>query len=86
MRRIHPNLVAAVFIIVYLAIGLFISLIIKKNLFESKGFLVIALIGGVIINFLFVDKYYDKILEEKKEEAEFLNKAMENRKKLEDKE
>lgn len=86
MKRIHPRLVAAIYIIIYILFGLFISFIIKKDLFESKVYIIIGFIGITIINFLFVDNYYDKILEEEKEEAEFLNKALENRKKLEDKE
>ncbi len=84
MRRIHPRLAGAIFIIIYILFGLFISFIIKKDLFESKVYIIIGFIGITIINFLFVDKYYDKILEEKKEEEEFLKKANENRKKLEE--
>ncbi len=86
MRRIHPNLAGAVFILVYYSIGLLISLLIKVKLYESKIFIAVGFIGITVINFLFVDKYYDKIVEEKKEEEEFFNKAIENRKKLENKE
>lgn len=86
MRRIHPNLAGAVFILVYYSIGLLISLLIKVKLYESKIFIGIGFIGIFIINRLFINRYYDAIADEKREEKEFFKKAIENRKKMENKE
>ncbi len=84
MKRIHPRLAAAIFIYIYCLIGIFIDLIFHKNLFGNIIYILGGVTIGLIIHIIFEKKYYGDIIEEKKEEAEFFKKAIENRKKLEE--
>ena len=84
MRRIHPRLAGAIFIFLYNLIGGLVYFILHFNLYKYKIYYVIGLIGGLIIVSIIGHKYYGEILKETTEEENFLNKAIENRKKLEE--
>ena len=71
--KIHPRLAGAIFITIYCIIGAIVSYILKKNVFESKIVIGIGFVGIFIINRLFVNKYYDEIVEEKRREEEIFN-------------
>ena len=84
MKRIHPRLAGAIFAYIYFFIGFLIDLIFHKNLFGNIIYILGGATIGLIIHIIFGKKYYGDIIEEKKEEAEFFKKAIENRKKLEE--
>ncbi len=82
--KIHPRLAGAIFIFLYNLIGGLVYFIFHFNLYKYKIYYVIGLIVGLIIVSLIGHNYYGRILNEATEEEEFLNKAIENRKKLEE--
>ena len=81
MKTIHPRLVGAIFIVIYLIVGGIISLIFKINVFENNLYLILGMVIILVISIPFANKYYNEIVEEKKQEEEFFKKASENEKK-----
>ncbi len=84
MRRIHPRSAGAIFGLSYYLIGFLIYLIFHKNLFEYKIYIILGATIGLIVHILFEKKYYDEPFEEKRRESDFFNKAIQNRKKMEE--
>ena len=82
--RIHPRLAGAIFIFLYNLIGGLVYFIFHFNLYKSKIFICVGIVIVYIISSIFGNKYYGSLLKEHKEESDFFNKAIENRKKMEE--